>query len=323
MELGFIMPLAVFGGVVLATLALYSLLVQEPHVVRRRIERYEARAAEVTVSREAPTLLRDRRFSGIRWLDHLLHKTNFAERMALDVARAGVPLRVAEYILLRWLCGMVLAMLVTLMGQIWVMAPVAGVVGFCLPKFYLNFKRQGRVKKFTNQLMDAIILVANSLKSGYSFSQGIELVTKEMPAPISEEFHQVLVEMNLGGSAEEALNNLTKRVPTYDLDLVTTALIIQRQVGGNLAEVLENIAHTIRERIRIMGEVHARTSQARFSGYVIGLMPFGLMGIISFLNPGYMKEMFSSPIGMLMLGAAFTMELFGFMVMKRMVAIEV
>lgn len=323
MDLGFVIPIAAFAGVALGITALYSMLVKEPRLVRERIERYDAKTTQAAAPKQSLTLLKDQRYSDIGWLDRLLQRTNFAEKMALDVARAGVPLRVAEYIFIRWLCAMLLASLLMAMGQMWIVALVIGVIGSFLPKFYLKYLRQRRVKKFMSQLLDAITLIANSLRSGYAFAQGIELVTKEMPAPIAEEFHQVLVEMNLGSSAEEALNNLVKRVPSYDLDLMTTAVVIQRQVGGNLAEVLENIAHTIRERIRILGEVRSRTAQARFSGYVIGLLPVFMMGAISLLSPGYMKDMFASPIGILMLVGAFTMEFFGFMVMKRLVAIEV
>lgn len=323
MDIGFVIPLAVFAGVALGITALYSLLIKEPRAVRERIERYESRAAEAAMPKETSTILKDRSLSGFGWLDQILQGNNFAEKMALDVARAGMPLRVAEYILLRWFCAMFLAVVALVMGYALIMAPVLGVIGFMIPKFYLSFKRKRRIKRVLAQLIDAITLIANSLKSGYSFPQGIELVTREMPAPIAEEFHQVLVEMNLGGSAEEALVNLTKRVPSYDLDLVTTALVIQRQVGGNLAEVLENIVHTIRERIRILGEVRSRTAQARMSGYVIGLMPLFMMGAIFVLNPAYIKELFASPLGVMMLGVALFMEVVGFLVMKRLVAIEV
>jgi len=144
-----------------------------------------------------------------------------------------------------------------------------------------------------------------------------------MPPPIADEFYQVLVELNLGTSAEEAFNNLAKRVPTYDVDLLATALIIQRHVGGNLAEVLENISHTIRERIRILGEVRTRTAQARFSGYIVGLMPLFLIGAISLLNPDYLNELISTPLGIVLLIMAFSMELAGFLVIRRIVAIEV
>ncbi len=323
MELALIIPLTIFGGVVLGAMAFNSLLAGKPRSVKDRIERYEARMIEASLPKEESSLLKDSRFSAIGWLDEALQKTNFAERMALDLARAAVPLRVAEYIFIRWLCALGLAILAILIGHMWVVLPVAGLIGFYVPKFYLNYQKQRRVKKIIGQLMDAINLVSNSLKSGYSFGQGLELVTREMPPPIADEFNQVLVEMNMGGSAEEALNNLVKRVPSYDVDLMVTAFIIQRQVGGNLAEVLDNIAHTIRERIRILGEVRARTSQARLSGYVVGAMPFFLMGAISILNPSYLKEMLSSPLGTMMLGGAFTMELVGFAIIRRIVAIEV
>lgn len=323
MELSLLMPLTVFGGVVVGAIFLSSLLAEHPLSAKERIERYEARVKETALPKGKTSLLKDNRFSAIGWLDRVLQKTNFAEAMALDLARAAVPLRVAEYIFVRWLCGVVLALVPVLAGHTWALAPVTGMIGFFIPRFFLNHQKRQRVKKIVSQLMDAINLVSNALKSGYSFGQGMELVTKEMPPPIADEFNQVLIEMNMGGSAEEALNNLVKRVPSVDIDLMVTAFIIQRQVGGNLAEVLDNIAHTIRERIRILGEVRARTSQARLSGYIVGGMPFFLMGAISIINPAYLREMLASPLGTMMLGAALTMELIGFLIIRRVVAIEV
>ena len=325
MELALFMPVAVFGAVALGIVSVHSLVVRDRRLIRERIERYNAKAAgaKAVAPKGANTLLKQRQFSCIGSFDRLLKTTDFAERAALDLARAGVPWRVAEYMLIRWLCGAFLAMLFLMMGQVWVLAAAAGVAGFFVPKLYVGYLRKRRIKRVIGQLEDAINLIANSLKSGYSFGQGIEMVTKEMPPPIAEEFYQVLVEMNMGGSTEEALNNLIKRVPSYDLDLMATALVIQRQVGGNLAEVLENIAHTIRERIRILGEVRVRTSQARMSGMIIGLMPFFLMAAITVMSPSYMKDMFASTLGMLMLGVAMAMEGAGFLVLRRLVAIEV
>lgn len=323
MDIGFLVTLTVFGGTFLGIMAIYSLLVQEPRLVRERIERYDARVVESIAPSQARTLLKERRFSAIGWMDRFLKGTSFAERLALDLARAGVPLRVGEYILIRWISALIVALSTHLLTQVWFVPLAAGLMGSYIPKFYLGYQRRKRVSKVVDQLMDAVSMIANSLKAGYSFGQGLEVVTKEMPAPIAEEFHQVLAEMNLGGSPDEALNNLTKRVPSYDIDLLATALIIQRQVGGNLAEVLEKIAYTIRDRIRILGEVRTRTSQARLSGYVIGLMPFFLMAVITLLSPAYLKDMVETPLGMLMLIGAFTMELIGFVIMKRIVAIEV
>ncbi len=323
MQLTFLMPLTIFGAVVLCAMALNSLLVRQPRSVRERIERYEARGQEVVAAHEDASVLKDQRFSGIGWINRLLESTNFADRMALDLASAAMPLRVGEYILVRWFSAMFLALIVMAMGLPWVLAIVAGLVGFFIPKIYLTYQRQKRINKIVSQLMDAISMISNALKSGYSFNQGLDLVSREMPSPIADEFHQVLVELNMGGSTEDALNNLTKRVPSIDVDMMVTAFLIQRQVGGNLAEVLDNIAHTIRERIRILGEVRTRTSQARLSGYVIGLMPFFMLGAISLLNPGYMGEMFASALGMIMLGVAFFMEMVGFMIMRKISTIEV
>ncbi|HLB12947.1 MAG TPA: type II secretion system F family protein [Dehalococcoidia bacterium] len=323
MDLALLMPATLFGGIVLGAVALQSLLAGQRPSVKERLDRYESRVSEGALPREEVSVLKDRRFSDIPWMDRLFQRTNFAEKIAVDLARAGLPLRVAEYVFVRWLCALGLALVALFIAHTWLLVPPAAAIGFWIPGLYLNFQRGRRVKKIISQITDAIGLISNSLKSGYSFNQGLEVVTREMPSPIADEFRQVLVEMNMGGNTEEALNNLVKRVPSYDIDLMVTAFIIQRQVGGNLAEVLDNIAHTIRERIRILGEVSARTAQARLSGYVVGGMPFFLMGAISVTNPAYLAEMLASPLGIIMLGAAMGMELVGFILIQKIVTIEV
>jgi len=178
LDIGFLLPLTVFGGVVLGTMALYSLLVREPGLVRERVKRHVVRSMEAATPREMPTLLKDRRFSAIGWIDQLLQRTSFAEQIALELARAAVPLRVGEYLLIRWLSGSFLALFALAWGLNALVAVAAGAVGFFAPRLYLSLRRQARVNKITNQLMDAMILIANSLKSGYSFAQGLELVTR-------------------------------------------------------------------------------------------------------------------------------------------------
>jgi len=196
-------------------------------------------------------------------------------------------------------------------------------VGFYLPKLYVRQREGSRLKKLHSQLVDTTTMISNSLKSGYSFVQGLELVSREMPPPISEEMGQVLGEMRIGSTAEEALMNLTKRVNSYDVELIVTSMLIQRQVGGNLAEVLDNIANTIRTRIQIKQEIKALTSEARLSAYILGALPFVLIGLLMLLNREYLVELVDTSRGQLMLAGALVMEVLGFLVMKRIVdAIE-
>jgi tight adherence protein B len=169
---------------------------------------------------------------------------------------------------------------------------VVFVIGLIAPRYYLGMRQRRRVRRFGEQLPDTITLLANSLRAGSSFLQGLELVTREGRPPISEEFERVVREMSLGVALQPALNNLVRRVDSEDLELMVTAINIQSQVGGNLATVLDSIAYTIRERIRIQGEIKTLTAMQRYSGYVITLLPVGLAGILFLVSPSYITKMF-------------------------------
>jgi tight adherence protein B len=200
---------------------------------------------------------------------------------------------------------------------------IGAIVGYMIPILLLHAKIERRTKAFNDQLGDTLILIANSLRTGYSFMQALEMVAREMPQPISIEFGRTLREMNLGVTTEDALNNLAKRINSDDLDLVITAVLIQRQVGGNLAEILDNIAVTIRERVKIKGEIKTMTAQGRISGMIIGIMPIGLGAIIYSINPEYIKILFTAPLGKMMLLGAVISEFFGILLIRKIVNIEV
>ena len=169
------------------------------------------------------------------------------------------------------------------------------VIGAFAPRFYLKRRMGKRLNEFNKQLPDVITLLANSLRAGSSFLQGVEMVSREARPPISEEFERVVREMNLGVSMTAALNNLVRRVASEDLELMVTAINIQSQVGGNLATVLDAIALTIRERVRIKGEIKTLTAQQRYSGYVITLLPVGLGLLLFLISPNYITPMFDKP----------------------------
>ena len=153
---------------------------------------------------------------------------------------------------------------------------VGALIGFILPRFWLGRRKSGRLNAFNKQLPDTITLIANALRAGSSFLQAMELVVRESRPPISAEFGRVIREVNLGLPFEHALENMVRRVQSDDLELMATAISIQHQVGGNLAEILDSIAYTIRERIRIKGEIRTLTAQQRLSGYVVAVLPIGL-----------------------------------------------
>lgn len=322
MDLSLVVPGVVFLSVAMLAIGLNS-IAERGQLAKERLARYETAGGGELTARISAGVLRDQRFSSVPSLDQLLRRVSLSEDIALDLARASLPLRVGEYLLIRLICALILALIPTLAGLSVVVVFGAALGGFYLPGFYVRRCQQSRLKKLNDQLVDVTTMIANSLKSGYSFIQGLEMVAREMPPPISEEVTIVLMEMNLGSTAEEALTSLTKRVNSYDLDLIVTAMLIQRQVGGNLAEILETISNTIRERVRMLREVDSLTSEARLSSYVVGLMPVFLIGVLSIISRGYMSQLVSNPLGQMLLGSAAIMEIVGFIMLRKMTAIEI
>lgn len=200
---------------------------------------------------------------------------------------------------------------------------VLGTIGYLLPGFYVKYRINRRLKAFNNQLGDTLTLLSNAIKAGYSFAQAIDTVAKNAVAPIADEFGRAVREMNLGGSPDEALQNITKRIASPDFDLVATAYSIHRTVGGNLAEILDNIAYTIRERVRIKGEIATLTAQARASGTLITFLPLVLAAFMYFVTPTYFRPMFSNFVGWALLAIGAFMIFIGNLIIRRVVAIEV
>jgi len=189
-----------------------------------------------------------------------------------------------------------------------------------LGKLFYGKKRQ---KLLEGQIVEALTLISSSLKAGYSFIQSMEMVAREIPPPLGQEFAQTLHEMSLGATVDDALQEMSRRAAMDDLDLVVTAVLIQRQVGGNLTEVLDNIALTIRERIRIRGEIKTLTAQGRISGWIIGLLPIFIAGAILLINPGYISPLFRHPFGILAICLGLLGQVLGILVIRKIVDIEV
>ena len=238
-------------------------------------------------------------------LGGLIERQDLATRLSTDLARADLKLKPAEFIL-AWIASpFVFVVAAYVIGFIFtglhniVALVVVFAIGAYFPRFYLKYRQGKRVKLFAKQLPDTITLLANTLRAGSSFLQGVELITREARPPISEEFGRVVREMNLGVALQPALNNMVRRVKSEDLELMVTAINIQSQVGGNLATVLDSIAFTIRERVRIQGEIQTLTAMQRYSGYVITLLPVGLAGILFLISPSYIGAMLKNPPSML------------------------
>jgi tight adherence protein B len=201
--------------------------------------------------------------------------------------------------------------------------PIGVVVFFTLPWMWLYYKRAARLKKFAGQLPDAMELVARALRAGHSLAAGMHVVAEEMPAPISKEFGRVYEEQNLGIPLEEALKGMCDRVPNLDLRFFVTSVAIQRQTGGDLAEILDRIGHVIRERFKILGQVKALTAEGRLSGIVLIAMPIGLFLLMLWMKPDYIRLLWTDPMGVKMSIAAIILVLIGSYAIKKIVDIKV
>lgn len=202
-------------------------------------------------------------------------------------------------------------------------ALAAGFVGVILGLMLLDISIKRRQKAFTNQLGDMLTMVANALRAGFSFMQAFELIAREMDAPIGREVQKVVNEVNVGVTLETALENMQKRVESPDFELVVTAVLIQRQVGGNLAQILDTISGTIQERVRMRREVMALTAQGRMSGIVLALLPVALGVFLTTVSPDYMRPLFEETTGQIAIGVAVVMEIIGFLVIRKIVDIKV
>ena len=251
-------------------------------------------------------------------------RQSFAEKIARRLARADLKVTVGEFLIINAaaaVCGLALGLVVF---NTPVHAVACTAVGLVLPHWYVRMKQGSRLKKFSNQLGDTIAMLANSLRSGYSMLQSMDLVSREMQAPIADEFQRVTREVGLGLSAEEALSNLVRRINSMDLELMVTAINVQREVGGNLSEILDIIANTIRERVKLQGEIKTLTAQQTMAGYIITGLPIVLFFFLYTIDSHYMSTFWTwLPCGLIMLGVSVFMMGIGYYAMRKIVAIEV
>jgi tight adherence protein B len=269
-------------------------------------------------------------------LNKVVEGRDFGANLSREIARADLKLKPSEFLFI-WAGSIIgVPVLMIIFGFFFkaLQSPIAlligAMVGFLLPRFWLGRRKGGRLNAFNKNLPDTITLIANALRAGSSFLQAIELVVRESRPPVSVEFGRVIREVNLGLPFDQALENMVRRVRSDDLELMATAISVQHQVGGNLAEILDSIAYTIRERVRIKGEIRTLTAQQRLSGYVVGMLPIGLAGFLFVAAPGFMDPMFFNPPGIAGLPAGVIILVFGgimmfigFMFIRRIVDIEV
>lgn len=269
---------------------------------------------------EVAKLIAEQRGQGKGFVEEFFSKTFNLPRL---FEQADVTMSVTAFLAVSAAIGVGAGFLVGFAGLNLGLAPI---VGFCfstLPLFWLMFRRKRRMKKFAAQLPDALELVARALRAGHSLAAGFRLVSSEASDPIASEFGTVFEEQNLGIPFEEALENLCERVPNLDLKFFVTAVVLQRQTGGDLAEILDKIGRLIRERFKIWGQVQALTGEGRLSGIVLLALPPMLFVAVYRLNPEYLMVLFTDDLGKKMLIGGVIMQLFGALVIRKIVNIRV
>lgn len=310
------------SALILLLLLLYIFSGGEEEVVER-LERYAGPAPARREEARSRTATQ-RAMPLTETLNRAIAGRGFAEDLRLQLARADLKLTPAEFLVLQIMMAVLGFLLSQWFFRFLPLALLGLVAGFFAPRLYVAWQQRRRLAAFNAQLGDAINLMVNGLRAGYSILQAMEAVARELPPPIATEFDRVVKEQQLGLSLEQALQNMLRRVRSDDLEMLVTAILIQQEVGGNLAEILDTISFTIRERVRIQGEIRVLTSQQVLSGYVLIFLPIGLGLILFGINRDYMLNFFNSGIiGYFMIACMIVMMLIGFFVIQRIVRIEV
>ncbi|RSK26377.1 type II secretion system protein [Bacillus sp. HMF5848] len=288
----------------------------------KRMKRYLAMGDKKGFDRKKLNLLVQMQMTKQRIRKQMLTKDKNSKLEVL-LSRAGVPLKPEEYVIMQWISSALVAGISFLLTGAWFLMLPGFFLGFLLPKWYVLKKERERINKFNEGLADMITTIVGSLRAGFSFPQALKTVAEEAHSPIKEEMETVLREMQYGASMEDALHSLKERVPSEDLDLMIQAILIQRQVGGNLATVLDQIVRTIRDRTKIHRQISTLTAQGRLSGIVVGLLPIILTLVLYIIEPGYMKALFTHPVGIMMVVGGAISAGIGFFLIRKLTSIEV
>ncbi len=325
MDVMVLAPLAAFTGVCLVVFGVYRIVNHPGVLARQQLADFVGPVRGGAAGRllAAGSLIRRRQFSDIPGLDRLLRQSGRGSRLSMELARAGMKLSPGEYLLIRFSAGTVLALVAYKATSAPLIAAGALAAGWFLPFLYVRRRAATRTRLFDEQLVNALTLLSNALKSGYSFLQGMESAAREMPDPLGSEFEVALGELRIGASVEDALGQMAARVRSKEFELVCTALSVQRQVGGNLTEILTHLSQTIRQRHRLVREVRVLTAEQRVSGYVVAALPFVLSLGLFLINPGYQLGFWNDPAGRTMLGVGLVLELLGLAIIRRLMVIEV
>ena len=268
-----------------------------------------------------PFIVRDNNLSKIPIYNKILEKLNLSKKLECLIDQADVKIKVGEIILIMGVAGALGLLLTLRSGNIF----LQGIVFFAaagFPLLWLMMKRASRLKSFIREFPDALDMMTSAIKAGHAFNRAMQLVADEAPDPVGIEFRRTFEQYNLGLHLREALINLTQRVESLDLKLFVTAILLQRETGGNLTEILEKISYTIRERFKLLGQIKTYTAQGRMSAWILGLLPFTFVVIISVMNPSYLTPLFKDKLGHFLIGLSVFLQIIGFLMIRKIVQIK-
>ncbi len=319
----FLIPLAVFGGVAALVGAVFFVLRDlGPTATEDRLEILTGRKSPEAESKGIlkEDSVRDRFAPFAKAFGKLAQRVGNFGRL---FEQADSPIKPEAFVGITFGCALLGVAAACVANSPVPLYPVAGLTTGLMPLMWLLWRRRSRFKKFAKQLPDALELIGRALRSGHSLASGLSVVVDEMPSPVSDEFGMAFEQQNLGVPIENALKNMLIRIPNLDLKFFVTAVAIQRQSGGDLAEILDKISHIIRERFKILGLVQALTGEGRISGVVLMLLPVALFAVVYHLNREYVELLFTDPLGRKMLIAALVLQLLGAIVIKKIVDIKI
>lgn len=315
---------SIFLFVVLVFNQLISWVTSRQRKIKKRVKQVLAQPQKVLAVRvhvKRPKQL-------ARWVEFFslpgsMMSKSLLEKLRLNLMKAGIPLKAEEIVTIAIISGILTFGLGILLFKSIILGAVLGCLGLLVPGIWVSFTKHQRTAKLEGQLLDAIIMIASSLRAGHSFLQALELVNREVPAPLSEEVGKLIRETKMGIPLEEALTNLGKRVESNDMELVITGVLIQRQVGGNLAELLDGIAKTIDRRIKTRAKIKALTAQGKLSAWIVSLLPLALAIIVFGTNPEFGRIMLQEPLGKLMLLSGVVLLVLGIFIIRKVVNVDV
>lgn len=321
-----LVALSVFVLATLGVLGAYAALSRLPEVMKqrqldRRLREVSAPAASPTagahsvVTRQAAGLTQD--------FDRIAARTRGGAWLARLIEQAGKSTSPAVIVMCSVVGGIAFGLIGMAVTHYW-WAPLAGaLVGLPLPFAWLLRQRSVRMGRFEEQFPEALDLLSRAIRAGHAFQTAMSMVADELPAPVGTEFKKTFEQQNFGLPLRDALNQMTQRIPIIDVRFFVTAVLIQRETGGNLSEILDNLSHVVRERFKVLRQVRVHTAHGRFTGYVLLALPAALAIALSFINPEHMELLFRRPMGQTMLIGAVVMQTLGYLWIKQVIKIEV